>query len=146
MNALATKTQHRAFNVTETAEAITITEVEPKTSAPINWTSYRDMNRKSAWNYAQARGKRVTFVGRDGKSQELGTVFSPKAFEQAAYTGYVSYGCSMTDGHYSPLAFEAWVKLLRQHPVEVMSQDNDAAESVKAALPLYMEALVSVGV
>lgn len=138
------KIEYRCFAVTETGEQTVITEVEPKNSHPLNWMGSSEMSRESAWAYASARGVQTVFVDREGYRHNLGEVFSPKAFENAAYQGYVSYGHSMTDGYYAPIQFDAWVKSFRQHPEHHITHQNDMSKVVKAALPKYLEALASL--
>jgi hypothetical protein len=139
------KNEYRCFKVTETDEQVTITEIEPKNLHPMNWSGLGESSREGAWAFATARGKAITFVSRDGIRTELGPVFDPRAFERAAYQGYVAYGYSMSDGYYAPIEFEAWVRDLRKSPEHELSRRNDVAPSVKAALPLYLAALASVG-
>jgi len=139
------KNEYRCFIVEETTDLVTITEVEPRNSHPMNWSGSRETTREGAWAFAQARGKNTVFVGRDGSRKELGRVFDPRAFERAAYHGYVAYGHSMSDGYYAPIDFEAWVESLRKFPEHELNHQNDVPESVKAALPLYQQALASVG-
>lgn len=140
-----TKVEYRCFKVTETTESVLIAEVEPKNSHWMNWMGFGEMSREGAWSYAGARGKQTFFKSREGQVQDLGKVFSPKSFERAAYAGYASYGHSMSDGYYAPEKFDSWVKSFRKHPAEHLASQNDASESVKAALPLYLEALAAAG-
>jgi hypothetical protein len=137
------KNEHRAFRVAEDENTVTITEVEPKNSHPMNWAGMSETTREGAWDFARARGLRTVFVSRDGIAQELGQVFSPKTFERAAYWGYVGYGRSMTDGYYAPIDFDAWVTDFRRFP---SFGQNDVAEAVKAALPKYFAALAQAGI
>jgi hypothetical protein len=140
-----TKVEYRCFT-TETVDGVfVITEVEPKNSHPMNWMGFNECSRDSAWARAGARGLETVFVGRDGSRKELGQIFSPRAFERAAYQGSTSYEYSMTDFHYAPEKFESWVKGFRAHPEQTLSYRNDAEDAVKAALPLYVEALLSLG-
>lgn len=136
------KNEHRCFTAIEADGVMTITEVEPRNDHPMNWMSGHT-SREGAWAIAGARGLKTVFVGRDGSSKDLGVVFSPKAFERAVYGGYVSYGLSMTDGHYAPIDFDAWVKSFRKFPE---FGQNDASEAVKAALPKYIAALAQAGI
>lgn len=46
-------------------------------------------------------------------------------FERWAYRGYVSYELSMTDGHYAPEPFEAWVSQFRLDPIAELYRGND---------------------
>lgn len=140
-----TKVEYRCFRVVDLEYVIEITEVEPKNSHPMNWMVIGEMSREGAWAYAGARGKQVVFVSREGERKELGQHFSPKDFERAAYSGYVGYGQSMTDGFYAPEKFESWVKSFRKHPADHLNSQNDVSEDVKAALPLYLEALAAKG-
>jgi hypothetical protein len=135
------KNEYRCFQARELDGQVVITEQEPKNLHPMNWAGMGLNSREGAWAFARARGMETVFVGRDGARKNLGKVFDPRAFERAAYQGYVSHGLGMTDGYYAPLKFEQWVALFRRHPAEVIAHENDVAESVKAALPLYQEAL-----
>jgi hypothetical protein len=138
-----TKVEYRCFKVVETPSQIIITEVEPKNSHWMNWMGFGEMSREGAWAFAGARGKQVLFVGRMNDRRDLGRVFNPAAFERAAYQGYTSYGYSMSDGYYAPEKFESWVIGFRKDPAGHLANQNDAAESVKAALPLYQQALAA---
>jgi hypothetical protein len=136
------KNEYRCFTAIEADGVMTITEVEPRNDHSMNWMSGHT-SREGAWAIAGARGLKTVFVGRDGSSKDLGVVFSPKAFEHAAYQGYVAYGRSMSDGYYAPLTFESWVKSFRRSPDFNL---NDASEAVKAALPKYIAALAQAGI
>jgi len=140
-----TKVEYRCFKVVELEDFVEITEVAPKNSHWMNWMGFGEMSREGAWAFAGARGKKVVFISREGERKELGAHFDPRAFEKAAYHGYVGYGHSMSDGYYAPEKFDSWVKAFRKNPAEHMNNQNDVAEEVKAALPLYLEALKAVG-
>lgn len=139
------KNEYRAFTTHVEDGVMVITEIEPKNSHPMNWSGMGEYSREAAWARAGARGLQTVFVDREGNRRELGMVFDPRAFERAAYQGYVGYGCSMTDGYYAPEKFESWVKSFRQRPEEHMNRENDVADEVKAALPLYQAMLAAVG-
>lgn len=139
------KDEHRAFTAKVVEGVMVITEVAPKNSHPMNWSGLSEYSREGAWAYAQCMGLETVFVSREGERKELGRVFDPRSFEQAAYGGYVGYGQSMTDGFYAPEKFDSWVKGFRKHPAEHLNSQNDAPEAVKAALPLYLEALAAKG-
>lgn len=47
-------------------------------------------------------------------------------FERIAYRGYISYGISMTDGHYAPECFENWLFGFRKDPLGALYQGNDS--------------------
>lgn len=138
------QTEFRAFTVEEAGDFLVITEIEPKHSHPMNWSGMGEYSREGAWFKAQTQGLETVFVSRSGERRELGRIFDPRAFERAAYQGYVSYGLSMTDGHYAPIRFEDWVRAFRANPETHLAFGNDASESVKAAFPLYQEALLSL--
>lgn len=94
----------------------------------------------TAWQRARSQARPVVILGNEKETiMELGVVFDPEAFERSAYSGYVGYGLSMTDGYYAPEPFEAWVKGFRRGPSFTF---NDAPLAVKEALPLYMEHLI----
>lgn len=138
------KNEHRCFTV-ETAENVTtITEVEPRNDHPMNWSG--QYSREDAWTVAGIYGQPTVFVGRDGSTKDLGVVFSPAAFERAAYSGYTAYGRSMTDGYYAPIHFDAWVKSFRKHPEAELANQNDMSKAGKAALPTYLAALAQAGI
>lgn len=139
------KNEYRCFQIVELEYVVEITEVEPKNLHPMNWTGLRESTREGAWAYAGARGKQVVFISREGERKELGQHFSPKNFERAVHAGYVAYGHSMSDGFYAPEKFDSWVKAFRKNPAEHLNHQNDVAEEVKAALPLYLEALKAAG-
>ncbi len=134
--------QHRCFKVSETEDAFVITEVEPRNNHPMNWSCTDGTSREGAWATARAQGKPVTVVDREGNRKDLGRVFSPRVFEEFAYSGYVGYGRSMSDGYYAPIGFESWVISFRKSPD---FYQNDTSARVQNALPLYMEALAAIG-
>lgn len=103
------------------------------------------VSRELAWQRARQQANHVVVVELSGHRWYLGSAWDPKQFERAVYGGHVSYQLSMTDGHYAPEPFEAWVKGLRQDPERVVTYFNDAAPEVKEALPKYIEALMAVG-
>lgn len=138
-----TKNEHRCFGYTEDEETFVITEVEPRNDHPMNWIGSGYTSREGVWALAGARGLETIFISRDGNVQDLGVVFSPKAFEHAAYQGYVGYGQSMSDGYYAPIDFDAWVSSFRKSPE---FGQNDVSETVKATLPTYIAALAQAGI
>ncbi|MEU4511673.1 hypothetical protein AB0G05_19455 [Nonomuraea wenchangensis] len=89
---------------------------------------------QAALDLAAAQHRPVTRVHLDGTREHLGVMFDPDKFERAAYRGYVSHGVSMTDGHYAPLPFEAWVAGFRKHPD---FGNNDAPFAILDALDTY---------
>lgn len=109
-----------------------ITEIESTTRHPMNWTD-GSMTRESAWERAQAQIHHTIVVNLDGDMKDLGGVFSPAVFEQAAYRGYTGYGRSMTDGYYAPICFENWVKGFRKdvlsHTERLLAEDYDTSKS-----------------
>lgn len=138
----ATATIARSYTTTVEAGQFTITEV----------TGQRDRcglpaghSKELAWQQAQEQPLPVRVLHLDGTNQNLGNCWTPQAFERAIYGGYISYGLSMTDGHYAPEKFDAWVKTLRQFPEHVVKVDNDAPANVKAGLTRYLAALEAVG-
>jgi hypothetical protein len=138
------KNEHRCFTVEVAEDVTTITEIASRNDHPINWTG--EYTRENAWTVAGIYGLSTVFVGRDGSTKDLGVVFSPKAFERAAYGGYVSYGLSMTDGHYAPIDFDAWVKSFRKFPESHLASQNDMSKAAKAALLKYIAALTQAGI
>jgi hypothetical protein len=139
------KNEYRCFKTEVINGVFTITEIAPKNSHPMNWSYLDGTSREGAWKSAQSQTLPVAVVDREGNRQELGVVWSPKEFERAAYAGYVGYGLSMSDGYYAPVQFESWVKSFRKHPEAGLDNQNDVSDAVKAGLPLYVKALVSVG-
>jgi hypothetical protein len=135
------KNEYRCFTVETTEDVTTIAEIEPRNDHPMNWSGL--YSRENAWVVAGIYGLPTVFVGRDGSTKDLGVVFNPAAYERAAYGGYVGYGLSMTDGHYAPIDFDAWVKSFRKFPE---FGQNDASKAVKAALPKYIAALAQAGI
>lgn len=49
-----------------------------------------------------------------------------EGFEIQAHQGYISYGISMTDGHYAPEDFDAWVIGFRKDPIPSLYYGNDS--------------------
>lgn len=104
---------------------------------------YSATTRRAAWDRARSQHLPVHVTMLNGETTDLGNVFNPRNFEKAAYSGYVQYGLSMTDGHYAPESFDRWVINFRK---SVLADDashanvwreNDAPEHVKNALMLY---------
>jgi len=104
---------------------------------PINWSPFDEGYNVVAIQYQAAiQPLPVVFLDEDGTRHEHGVQFSPAAFERAAYGGYVAYGISMTDGHYAPIDFEAWVKSFREFPEENL-KFNDFYPAA-GALEMYL--------
>lgn len=141
-----TKTEYRCFEYAETEDTFVITEVAPKNLHPMNWAGLGQNSREGVWGMAKARGKMTVFVSLDGSRRDLGRIFDPRAFEKAVYQGYVGYTHSMSDGACCvPISFDSWAQDFRADPAAELSSYNSTSESVKAALPLYLKALKSVG-
>lgn len=152
--------------VVETGEErYLLVEVEGTDKAPLNWTDGL-VTEKGAWDRARSQALPVVAIPLHGDVKHLGLVFHPRAFEKAAYRGYVSYGISMTDGTYHPEAFETWVKNFRREvsegaddiiglldgpsPEMMLLHDkvwgrNDASNDVKCALGAYAKAIKERG-
>lgn len=131
---MAKLVQHRRFEVTTGPDAFLITEVEPTTKHPMNWIDGA-ATVEGAWERAQSQHLPVFVETLEGGMKELGAGFNPQAFERAVYSGYVGYGYSMTDGHYAPLDFEAWVhhfrKEVRGALARILGKTGDAAALVR---------------
>jgi hypothetical protein len=95
----------------------------------------------AAWNMARSTALPLVVTMLDGRTANFGVVFEAKEFERAAYSGYVSYGLSMSDGYYAPITFDAWVKSFRQDQGREILRSNDTPQYVKDALPLYQASL-----
>lgn len=131
-----------------------ITKVGETTKHPMNWIDFK-LTKRGAWNAARAQNLPIYIVDSlAGETKELGEVFDPRAFEQAAYVGYVGYGYSMSDGYYAPLKFESWVVHFRasvlnadipQTEAECLAHNvwngNDAADYIRPALGEYARRL-----
>ncbi len=155
---MASLTQYRRFEVTTGPDTFLITEVEPTTRHPMNWIDGK-ATVEGAWERARSQHLPIFVETLEGGMAELGTGFDPKAFERAVYSGYVGYGYSMTDGHYAPLDFEAWVYHFRQAVRGALARilgngddtaalvrddvflHNDTPNYVKAALAEYTKRL-----
>jgi hypothetical protein len=133
------ETPVRRFAVETDGERIYLREVEPTFAFPLNWGMTEGLTREAAWNWIRSQDKPVTAECLSQEPLDLGVVFDVEAFERAAYGGYVSYGYSMSDGHYGPLDFEAWASHARKDMTRELAGSNDAAPHVKASLPTYLE-------
>jgi hypothetical protein len=142
----------RAFTVATVDGTFVITEVAPvEHSTMIGAFSakapYGHHTRDAAWTAAKRQALPVVAVLADGSARDLGVVFDPDAFEQAAYQGYVSYGFSMTDGYYAPSTFDSFVYGLRRDPAGTVKWDNEfrpapgALEAYTATLAAPLVAL-----
>jgi hypothetical protein len=138
-------TTYRRFTTATVEDTFVITELTPTENHPNNWwldkidgvfTTLDTL--QGAWDKARAQELPVTVHTLNGATKNLGVVFNPEVFERRAYSGYVGYGLSMTDGWYSPIDFDAWVKAFRRFPAEELARENDFHTN---ALPLYLEAL-----
>lgn len=106
------------FNTRDSNE-FRVTVVGRFDTQPSTWSPYTEGYNLAAIRYQAAIQPRpVVFLDENNNRHDHGVQFSPEAFERAAYGGYVAYGISMTDGHYAPIDFEAWVKSFREFPEE----------------------------
>lgn len=129
-------TTYRRFTVqtrTIGSESVyVITEVESTTKHPLNWMD-GSLTREGAWRHAQSQIHHTIVLTLDGDQADLGSVFSPEVFERAVYNGYIGYGLSMSDGHYTPICFENWVKGFRRdvlsHTERLLAEDYDTSKS-----------------
>lgn len=60
------------------------------------------------------------------------------AFEHTAYRGYIAYNLSMTDGHYAPEDFDAWVIGFRKAPIGQLYWGNDARHTLAPQVNAYI--------
>jgi len=110
-------TTHTAYKFT-----VSDTEFQVKVAGrherhPLNWSSYEEGYSLEGVRYQAAiQHLPVVFIDEDGTRHGHGVQFTAGAFERAAYRGYIAYGVSMTDGHYAPVDFEAWVTDFRRFP------------------------------
>lgn len=148
MTRTATHGQYRT-EVSEDGTRFEITKVGTTTSHPMNWIN-GDRSREGAWADAQSQHLPVVYCDATSSADthvtmELGVVFSPKAFEARVYSGYVGYGCSMSDGIYHPTDFDTWVKNFRESVrTGTFSWNyNETHQSVRPALSLYRELLIA---
>lgn len=145
MTATATATQtatvYRTFATQIENGVFVITQTGTRTDRPSTWLCMDGKSDTTAWLAARACGLPVVVTLLDGTVKNFSGVFSAAQFEMAAYCGYVSYGLSMTDGYYTPIAFESWVKSFRRDQGREILGDNDTPQYVKDALPLYQASL-----
>ena len=73
----------------------------------------------------------VTLMDRNTKCTNVGE------FEHRAYLGYISYGLSMTDGHYAPESLGAWVVGFRIDPAGALYHGNDNRYELAPAVRSY---------
>lgn len=145
MTATATATQtatvYRTFTTQVENGVFVITQTGVRTDRPTTWLCTDGKSDTGAWLAARACGLPVVVTLLDGTVKHFYGVFSAAQFEMAAYTGYVGYELSMTDGYYAPLAFESWVKSFRRDQGRQILRNNDNPQYVKDALPLYQASL-----
>lgn len=153
---------YRQFHVITSAAQFIIRESGETTRHPINWTG--EVTREGAWAAATSQAVleiAVLATGQPTKTYAASEVFNPVNFEDAAYSGYVGYGLSMTDGHYAPIGREIWIRAFRKevlaaadqiltdaaHGVELAVSkvwySNDASRAVKSSLAVYAARLVA---
>lgn len=139
----ATATTYRTFDAYADTEngVFVINETGTRTDHPMNWLCGTGETRESAWITARSTALPVVVTLLDGTSKNLGVVFDAATFERAAYSGYVGYGYSMTDGYYAPIKFESWVQDFRRNRGKGILFQNDTPQYVKDALPLYQASL-----
>jgi hypothetical protein len=143
--ATTAKKTYRQFQTSTSAEQFIIREIGTTTRHPMNWCG--ETTREGAWAAATAQSVReiaVLATGQPVRTYNATEVFNPANFERAAYSGYVGYGLSMTDGYYAPISSEAWIRAFRKEVLESADLDakkifygNDASALVKASLPAY---------
>jgi hypothetical protein len=142
MNAKQTFTQ---YNVTITDTEFEVTVRGRTTRHPLNWSQGMgafscgysiDMVKELAARQLLP----VVFIDEAGNRTNHGIQFTAAAFEQAAYSGHVGYGISMTDGYYAPESFEAWVHFFRQDPQHGIKFSNDYRPA-PAVLEAYLATL-----
>lgn len=121
-------------------KTMVITEIEGTTRHPMNWSD-GSLSREGAWKRAQSQIHHTIVLTADGNQVDLGCVFVPEAFERAVYSGYISYGLSMTDGHYAPIDFESWVKFFRRDVLAIadrlLAVDYDPEQAYREQLFHY---------
>lgn len=146
------KTVYRRFVTKTTGEHFVITEIAGTERHPMNWGGSCEKidgqyvslsSHEGAWQAACSQHLPVHFVGLDGAVRDLGVCFSPEQFERRAYSGYVGYGLSMTDGYYAPVTFEHWVADFRSEPVRNLRHGNDF-DAPQAALDMYLASFAAV--
>jgi hypothetical protein len=157
--------QYRA-EVSQDGRRFEVTKIGTTTRHPMNWSAIGgETSRNGAWQAARQQHLPVVYCdastgAETNELMEFGEVFDPRAFEQAAYSGYVAYGHSMSDGLYYPLQFESWVAHFRSEVLanaetmkayalaphnlsyaDAIWTGNDLSDSVRTALPVYAERL-----
>lgn len=131
-------TTYTAYRITTTDTEFQVKVAGHHTRHPMNWfTTDEGYAVENVRQLAAQQVLPVVFIDEDGTRHEHGVQFTPEAFERAAYSGYVAYGCSMTDGYYAPEAFEAWVTFFRKDPATAIRVGNDFYPS-EAALAAYL--------
>lgn len=145
-------TTYRRFDVNDRENEFVITELEPTTRHPINWTG--PVTRETAWKMATAQAVQPIVIKLlDGTVQTHAALneFDLHNFELFAYLGYVGYGCSMTDGAYHPISQAQYVDELRRDAVSFMENGfaenpitdyNDCRLAVKNSFGEYASRLV----
>lgn len=66
------------------------------------------------------------------------------AFEHAAHRGYIAHGLSMTNGHFAPEEFDAWVIGFRKAPISELYYGNDARHNLAPQANSYAAALTKI--
>ncbi|MFI6909761.1 hypothetical protein ACIBKY_51460 [Nonomuraea sp. NPDC050394] len=135
-------TTYQRYTAAHTGTRFVITEIEPTNRDPKSWwmESPYALTYEAALTQAATQDQPVRVHHRDGITELLGDLFEPAAFEQAAYSGYVAYGLSMSDGYYAPISFDAWVHTFRSGPELTF---NNCDPYVKASLATYQRHLAA---
>lgn len=128
---------YTAYQVTVTETAFEVSVKGHTTSHPLNWSCVDGLSLERVKDAAAEQALPVVFIDEQGSRHDHGIQFTADAFERAAYRGYAAYGYSMTDGHYAPVAFDAWVVSFREFTEENLRRENDfypAASALEAYL------------
>lgn len=67
-----------------------------------------------------------------------------RAFERTAYSGYINYGISMTDGYYAPEDFDAWVIGFRKAPINSLYWGNDRRNDLAPQANSYAKIIAQI--
>lgn len=121
-----------------------IIEVEHARKDPTATESgYTAEDASVVWRRARTQAASIMFKDTKNNVREIGVAFDPSKFERAVYSGYVSYGISMTDGVYVPIKFEQWIKSFRKDVLngKISWDGNDAPNYVKDSLLAYADLL-----
>lgn len=136
-------TTHYTLNETTGAAVFRIVERPTAYSEPTKtksgWTA---VSKRDAWQRARSQAAPVEIVPLVGLKKQITSAFDGPTFERAAYSGYVQYGLSMTDGHYAPMKFDQWVIHFRKTVLNSafaasVWAENDAPDYVRGALTVY---------